>query len=92
MLTVLDEVDAAQWAYSTVLDRAYRLQSCAYAEPGSRDRQEVITALLGARALMFGHYRHLDVDGWPPRLFVPMLFITSLRGRLLLDELRGGER
>jgi hypothetical protein len=89
LLSVLDQIDAAQWAYSTVLDRAYRLESCTYAQPGSPDQQEAVTALLGARVVAPAHYRYLDVDGWPPRLYVPMLFITSMTGRAFLDELRG---
>ncbi|MFD5831328.1 hypothetical protein [Lentzea sp. NPDC060358] len=89
LLSVLDQIDAAQWAYSTVLDRAYRLESCTYAQPGTPDQQDAITALLGARVVAPGHYRYLDVDGWPPQLYVPMLFITSMTGRALLDELRG---
>lgn len=91
LLSVVDEVEAVQWAYSTVLDRAYRLQTCTYAEPGTPDQQDVITALLGARVIAPGCYRYLDVDGWPPLLYVPMLFVTSITGRLFLDRLMEGE-
>ncbi|TWP53214.1 hypothetical protein FKR81_04380 [Lentzea tibetensis] len=89
VLELLDQVDADQWAYSTTLDRAYCLETTKTAHRGNPDQQHAITALVGARIVMYGHFRYLAVDGWPPRLYVPMLFITSVTGRTFRDELRG---
>lgn len=86
---LLDQVDGDQWAYSTTMDRAYRLETHNTASKGTPEQQDVIAALLGARVVMYGHFRYLAVEGWPPRIYVPMLFITSVTGRAFRDELRG---
>ena len=92
VLRLLAEVDNDELGFSLTLDRAHRLTDArtgVRVQPGDQD---AVTALLGARVLVPGRGRWLNVDGWPPRDYVRLLFISSTTGRAFYDEVRGGER
>lgn len=92
VLRRLAEVDNNELGFSLTLDRVYRLTGTRTGLRVDADDQDAVTALLGARVLVPGRGRWLNVDGWPPRDMVRTLFVSSTTGRTFQTELRGGER
>lgn len=91
-LRLLAEVDDNKLGFSLTLDRVYRLTDARNGVQVATDDQHAVTALLGARVLVPGRGRWVNVDGWPPRDMVLTLFISSRIGRDFYAQLRGGER
>ncbi|MGW6934669.1 hypothetical protein ACWGE0_31730 [Lentzea sp. NPDC054927] len=88
LLRLLAEVDDNTLGFSLTLDRAYRLTGARNGITVDTTDQDAVTALLGARVLLPGRGRWLNVDGWPPRDMVLTLFISSTTGRAFYTELR----
>ncbi|GAA3657933.1 hypothetical protein GCM10022267_50080 [Lentzea roselyniae] len=92
VLRLLAEVDDNALGFSLTLDRAYRLTDARTGVRLDLGDQHAVTALLGARVLVPGRGRWVNVDGWPPRDHVLTLFISSTLGRDFHERVRGGER